>query len=129
MPIGLTVFHERLDAAEAALCRTIGVPLRIRILHQIAEGPDTPAGLAARLGVEERQVESALAALRHAGLIGPDGSYDGACRLHDPALGDALRTLRQVAYRNASRRAGPADRAPTPPSTARPSDDRAAPAG
>lgn len=104
MPLELTSFHERLDEEEAALCRTIGLPLRLRILHHIAEHPDTPAGLAARLGVDERRVEVALSQLETARLVEPASPRKEGHRLRDPALGEALRILRQVAYRDLSHR-------------------------
>lgn len=58
-----------LNQAKAELFRTLGHPLRIRVLEILQEGPTTVRDLLRDLEVEPSNLSQQLAVLRRAGLV------------------------------------------------------------
>lgn len=55
--------------AKAELFRTLGHPLRIRVLELLQDGPKAVSKLLAELGVEASGLSQQLAVLRRAGIV------------------------------------------------------------
>jgi ArsR family transcriptional regulator, arsenate/arsenite/antimonite-responsive transcriptional repressor len=55
--------------AKAELFRTLGHPLRIRVLELLQDGPKAVSELLAELGVEASSLSQQLAVLRRAGIV------------------------------------------------------------
>lgn len=54
---------------QAEICRTLSHPVRIAILHLLAEGPREVGRLATALGISQPNVSKHLAVMRQAGLV------------------------------------------------------------
>ncbi len=78
--------------SKAEFFRTLGHPVRIRVLELLGEGPRPVRDLLAEVGVEASNMSQQLAVLRRAGIIVklPDGRY----ALAGPDVADLMRAAR-----------------------------------
>lgn len=83
--------------AKAELFRTLGHPVRIRVLELLQEGPRPVRELLSDIGVEASNLSQQLAVLRRSGLV--SSSRDGATVLYTlstPDVADLLRSARHI---------------------------------
>jgi ArsR family transcriptional regulator len=64
MPLSVPLYQ-----AKADFFRTLGHPVRIRVLELLQDGPRPVHELLADIGVESSSLSQQLAVLRHAGLV------------------------------------------------------------
>jgi ArsR family transcriptional regulator len=77
--------------AKAELFRTLGHPVRIRVLELLQEGPRPVRELLAEIDVESSNLSQQLAVLRRAGLV--SSSRDGSTVLYTLATADVAQLL------------------------------------
>ena len=77
--------------AKAELFRTLGHPVRIRVLELLQEGPRPVRELLADIDVESSNLSQQLAVLRRAGLV--SSSRDGSSVLYTLATPDVAQLL------------------------------------
>lgn len=77
--------------AKAELFRTLGHPVRIRVLELLQGGPHAVHELLANIDVESSNLSQQLAVLRRAGLV--SSSRDGATVLYTLATPDVAQLL------------------------------------
>ncbi|WP_456697773.1 ArsR/SmtB family transcription factor [Aeromicrobium sp. P5_D10] len=77
--------------AKAELFRTLGHPVRIRVLELLQDGPRPVRDLLADIEVESSNLSQQLAVLRRAGLV--SSSRDGATVLYTLATSDVAQLL------------------------------------
>jgi ArsR family transcriptional regulator, arsenate/arsenite/antimonite-responsive transcriptional repressor len=82
---------------KAEFFRTLGHPVRIRVLELLADGPMPVQGLLAEIDVEASSLSQQLAVLRRAGIVtatrnGPAVVY----ALAGPDVSDLLRAARRI---------------------------------
>jgi DNA-binding transcriptional ArsR family regulator len=77
--------------AKAELFRTLGHPVRIRVLELLQSGPLPVRELLAEIDVESSNLSQQLAVLRRAGLV--SSSRDGAAVLYTLATPDVAQLL------------------------------------
>jgi len=77
---------------KAELFRTLGHPVRIRVLELLGDGPLAVRDLLTAVGIEATRMSQQLAVLRRAGIVDklPDGRY----ALADPDIADLMRAAR-----------------------------------
>ena len=83
--------------AKAEFFRTLGHPVRIRVLELLQDGPKPVRDLLADIGVESSSLSQQLSVLRRAGLV--TSSRDGSAvvyTLSTPDVADLLRVARQI---------------------------------
>ena len=83
--------------AKAELFRTLGHPVRIRVLELLQDGPKPVRDLLAEIDVEAPGLSQQLAVLRRAGLV--TSSRDGSSvvyALSTPAVADLLAAGRRI---------------------------------
>ena len=83
--------------AKAELFRTLGHPVRIRVLELLQDGPRPVHELIANIDVEPSNMSQQLAVLRHAGIV--TSSRDGSTVLYTlstPDVADLLRSARLI---------------------------------
>jgi ArsR family transcriptional regulator len=83
--------------AKAELFRTLGHPVRIRVLELLQEGPRPVRELLDAIEVESSNLSQQLAVLRRAGLV--VSSRDGATVLYTlstPDVADLMRAARRI---------------------------------
>jgi ArsR family transcriptional regulator len=83
--------------AKAELFRTLGHPVRIRVLELLQHGPMPVRELLTELDVEPSSLSQQLSVLRRAGLV--TSSRDGALvtyALSTPDVGDLLAACRRI---------------------------------
>lgn len=78
--------------AKADLFRTLGHPVRIRVLELLEDGPRPVRELLAETDVESSNLSQQLAVLRRAGLV--TSSRDGAVVLYTLSSGEVAELLR-----------------------------------
>ena len=86
-----------LAQAKAELFRTLGHPVRIRVLELLQEGPRPVRDLLDAIEVESSNLSQQLAVLRRAGLV--VSSREGASVLYTlstPDVGDLMRAARRI---------------------------------
>jgi ArsR family transcriptional regulator len=86
-----------LPQAKAELFRTLGHPVRIRVLELLQEGPRPVHELLVEIGVEASNLSQQLAVLRRAGLV--MSSRDGSTVLYTlstPDVADLMRSARAI---------------------------------
>ena len=86
-----------LHQAKADFFRTLGHPVRIRVLELLQDGPLPVRDLLAEIDVEASNLSQQLAVLRRAGLV--QSSRDGALvvyTLSTPDVADLLRAARRI---------------------------------
>lgn len=78
--------------SKAEFFRTLGHPVRIRVLELLGDGPLLPRDLLAAIEIEASSLSHQLAVLRRAGIIvkHPDGHY----ALAGPDVADLMRAAR-----------------------------------
>lgn len=77
--------------AKAELFRTLGHPVRIRVLELLQDGPRPVRELLAEIEVESSNLSQQLAVLRRAGLV--TSSRDGGAVLYTLATPDVAQLL------------------------------------
>lgn len=77
--------------AKAELFRTLGHPVRIRVLELLLEGPRPVRELLGEIDVESSNLSQQLAVLRRAGLV--SSSRDGSTVLYTLATADVAQLL------------------------------------
>lgn len=77
--------------AKADLFRTLGHPVRIRVLELLQEGPRPVRDLLAEIEVEASNLSQQLSVLRRSGLV--SSSRDGATVLYTLATPDVAQLL------------------------------------
>jgi ArsR family transcriptional regulator len=93
--------------AKAELFRTLGHPVRIRVLELLQDGPKPVRDLLADIDVEPSNLSQQLAVLRRAGLV--ESARDGASvtyALSTPDVADLLAAGRRILGAVLSDRAG-----------------------
>lgn len=80
-----------LNQAKAELFRTLGHPVRIRVLELLLDGPRAVRELLADIEVESSNLSQQLAVLRRAGLV--NSSRDGAAVVYTLATPDVAQLL------------------------------------
>lgn len=83
--------------AKAELFRTLGHPVRIRVLELLQDGPRPVHELIANIDVEPSNMSQQLAVLRRAGLV--TSSREGSTVLYTlstPDVADLLRSARLI---------------------------------
>ena len=83
--------------AKAEMFRTLGHPVRIRVLELLQDGPRPVRDLLAEIDVEASNLSQQLAVLRRAGIV--TSFRDGALviyALSTPALADLLAAGRRI---------------------------------
>ena len=86
-----------LHQAKAELFRTLGHPVRIRVLELLQDGPAPVRDLLAAIDVEASSLSQQLAVLRRAGLV--QSTREGAAvvyALSTPAVADLLAAGRRI---------------------------------
>lgn len=86
-----------LHQAKADFFRTLGHPVRIRVLELLQDGPLPVRDLLAEIDVEASNLSQQLAVLRRAGLV--QSSRDGVLvvyTLSTPDVADLLRAARRI---------------------------------
>ena len=81
-----------LHVAKAELFRTLGHPVRIRVLELLEHGPRPVRELLAEIDVEASNLSQQLAILRRAGLV--TSSRDGAVVMYTLSSGEVAELLR-----------------------------------
>jgi DNA-binding transcriptional ArsR family regulator len=77
--------------AKAELFRTLGHPVRIRVLEMLQDGPRAVSELLADIEVESSNLSQQLAVLRRAGLVG--SSRDGSAVVYTLSTPDVAQLL------------------------------------
>jgi len=83
--------------AKAELFRTLGHPVRIRVLELLQDGPRPVHELIADVDIEPSSMSQQLSVLRHAGLV--TSSRDGSTVLYTLStldVADLLRSARHI---------------------------------
>ena len=89
---------------QAEICRTLSHPLRIAILHLLAEEPREVGRLAADLGVSQPNASQHLGVMRSAGLVEAERDGRGVTyRLADPEIIGACDRMAHVMRRRLAR--------------------------
>jgi ArsR family transcriptional regulator len=112
---------------QAEICRTLSHPVRIAMLHRLADGPRGVNQLAQELDITQPNASQHLAVMRSAGLV--DAERDGRevrYRLADPEVMVACDQMARVMRRRLARIAELAARldGATTTATASPRPDR-----
>lgn len=82
---------------KAEFFRTLGHPVRIRVLELLQDGPRPVRELLAELGVEPSSLSQQLAVLRRAGIVGAE--RDGGTvvyTLSSPEIADVMGAARRL---------------------------------
>jgi len=110
-----------ITSLQASVCRTLAHPIRIAIIHLLADGPREVGRLARELGIAQPNASQHLAVMRTVGLVeavrdGREVSY----RLTDPEIVVACQIMASVLRRHHQRyfealeHAGPTPTVPAP---------------
>ncbi|KPJ64201.1 hypothetical protein AMK68_02100 [candidate division KD3-62 bacterium DG_56] len=65
----MTPGDDRVYGLQAALCKALGHPVRMKVLDLLRDGEECVCRLAPRAGVTESNLSQLLAALRRAGIV------------------------------------------------------------
>ncbi|NIM06291.1 MAG: metalloregulator ArsR/SmtB family transcription factor [Armatimonadetes bacterium] len=88
---------ERICHLQAAMCKALGHPARIKLLELLRGGEECVCRLAPQVGVTESNLSQILAVLRRAGLV--ETRREGHAifyRIRDPRIFKALDLMRSV---------------------------------
>jgi len=90
---------------QAELCRALGNPVRLELVHLLREGPQRVSDLAEAVNSNQGTVSRHLSVLRNSGIVlarhqGREIYY----QLVDPRISDLCDLMRQVLNEQASRR-------------------------
>lgn len=103
---------DEITRLQADILKVLAQPVRLEILHRLAEGPVEVTRLAAVIGLSQPNVSQHLAVLRGAGLVEPDRrGREIRYRLTDPDVIVACGVMREVLRRRLQRLAGLAAKA------------------
>ena len=95
---------DEITRLQAEVLRVLAHPLRLDILHRLANGPVEVHRLAAAIGASQPNVSQHLAVLRSAGLVEPDRhGRETRYRLTDPDVIRACAVMRNVLRRRLER--------------------------
>jgi ArsR family transcriptional regulator len=78
--------------AKAELFRTLGHPVRVRVLELLQDGPKVVRELVDALEIEPSNLSQQLAVLRHAGIV--TSRRDGAAVVYELAASDVAELMR-----------------------------------
>ena len=78
--------------AKAELFRTLGHPVRIRVLELLQEGPRPVSDLLLELGIEASSLSQQLAVLRRAGIV--NSTRQGTSVIYELAASDVAELMR-----------------------------------
>jgi ArsR family transcriptional regulator len=81
-----------LHQAKAELFRTLGHPVRIRVLELLQDGPRQVRELLAEIDVEQSNLSQQLAVLRRAGIV--TAQREGAAVVYSLSTGDVADLMR-----------------------------------
>jgi len=90
-------FRDPIYALKAEFFRTLGHPVRVRMLELLGAGERTVGSLQAELGLDSSSTSQHLAALRHQGLV--DTRRQGTTvfyRVRNPKLIELLAVAREI---------------------------------
>jgi ArsR family transcriptional regulator len=89
---------------QAEICRTLSHPVRIAILHRLADEPREVGRLAEELGISQPNASQHLGVMRAAGLVEAERDGRGVTyRLADPDVIGACDRMAQVMRRRLAR--------------------------
>ena len=89
---------------QAEICRTLSHPVRIAVLHLLADEPREVGRLASDLGISQPNASQHLSVMRSAGLVESEREGRGAVyRLTDPGVIGACDLMAQVMRRRLAR--------------------------
>jgi len=93
----LSTLDQPVYAAKADLFRTLGHPVRIRILELLLQGEQPVSNLLAELGIEASTLSQHLAVVKRVGLIASSRKGNTVTyRLTDPSVEQFLAAARSV---------------------------------
>ena len=90
---------------KAELCRALGNPVRLELVHFLREGPQRVSDLAEAVNSNQGTVSRHLAVLRNSGIL--TASHQGRdiyYQIVDPRISDLCDLMRQVLLEQASKR-------------------------
>ena len=99
-------FMDPIYELQAEICRTLSHPIRIAVLHLLAEKPREVGRLATELDISQPNASQHLAVMRSAGLV--ESQRDGrgvVYRLADPGVIGACDVMADVMRRRLARMA------------------------
>ena len=103
---------DEITGLQATTLKALANPVRLQILHALADGPMVVGHLAVDLGLSQPNVSQHLAVLRSAGLVEADrGGREARYRLADPEVIVACDVMRGVLERRLDRLSRLADSA------------------
>ena len=106
---------DELTSLQATILKALANPVRLEILHAIAEGPTNVGRLATELELSQPNVSQHLAVLRSTGLVEVDrDGREARYRLTDPDVIAACDLMRGVLERRLGRLSRLADSARLP---------------
>ena len=101
---GHTSAMDPLHELQAEICRTLSHPVRIAILHLLADEPREVGRLAVALDISQPNASKHLAVMRQAGLVEAERDGRGAVyRLTDQSVIGACDLMAQVMRRRLAR--------------------------
>jgi ArsR family transcriptional regulator len=104
---------DEITRLQADVLKVLASPVRLDILHRLADGPLEVSRLAAEIGASQPNASQHLAVLRTAGLVEADRhGREIRYRLTDPDVIVACSVMRGVLQRRLARLAGLADPLP-----------------
>jgi ArsR family transcriptional regulator, zinc-responsive transcriptional repressor len=106
---------DEITELQATVLKALASPIRLEVLHLLAEGPTSVGQLAASLGLSQPNVSQHLAVLRSTALVEADrGGRETLYRLSDPEVIVACDVMRGVLERRLARLARLANNASLP---------------
>jgi DNA-binding transcriptional ArsR family regulator len=106
---------DEITELQATVLKALANPIRLELLHLLADGPTPVSQLAAALGISQPNVSQHLAVLRSTGLVEADrGGREARYRLTDPDVLVACSVMRGVLERRLARLARLANSASLP---------------
>ena len=101
---------DEISELQATVLKSLANPIRLQLIHLLADGPTSVGDLAAALGISQPNVSQHLAVLRAAGLVDVDrGRREARYRLSDPDVLVACSIMRSLIERRLTRLARLAD--------------------
>ena len=82
---------------QAGLCKSLSDPKRLRIIHELRQGPKSVGEIAEILGLKQSNTSQHLAVLRKAGIVVTRREYSNVYySLANPKIGEACDLVREV---------------------------------
>ena len=89
--------HEKIFEIQAELCRAMGNPLRMEIVHILRSGPLNVNDIASTVGQHQATVSRNLTILRNAGIVLTDRDGNNVLyQVANPKLVDVCDLMREV---------------------------------